>query len=87
MRLRTLVWATTLWTAAGSARAAPVRLDGAMLDAIAAGALRASFFTVASAATAAANGVDSRSQADATMTADRRSMSVRTTSRAGARLR
>lgn len=87
MRLRTLLLATTLLTAAGSARAEPVRLDGATLDAIAAGALRGTFFSVGAAASASADGVESRSQADATMTADRRSMSARTTARAGARLR
>ncbi|MDW8371826.1 MAG: hypothetical protein RMK81_16230, partial [Geminicoccaceae bacterium] len=65
MRLRTLLLATTLLTAAGSARAEPVRLDGAMLDAIAAGGLRETLFTVGGGAAASANGVDSRSEASA----------------------
>lgn len=87
MRLRTLLLATTLWTAADAARAEPIVLDRDALDALAAGALRQTFFTVGGGAAASANGVDSRSEASAAMSADRRSMSVRTTSRAGARLR
>lgn len=87
MRVRTLLLATTLLTAAGVARAQPILLDSTALDAIAAGALRETFFSVGAAASAAADGVETRSQASATMNADRRSMSARTTARAGARLR
>jgi hypothetical protein len=87
MRLRSLLLATTFLTAAALARAEPVVLDDAALDAVASGGLRGTFFVVGASATAAANGAETRSDAHATMLAERRSMSARATSRAGARLR
>ena len=87
MRFRSLLLATTFLTAAGLARAEPVVLDHAALDAVASGGLRGTFFAVGASATAAANGAETRSNANVTMLADRRSMSARATSRAAARPR
>ncbi|BCX19529.1 MAG: hypothetical protein KatS3mg117_3211 [Geminicoccaceae bacterium] len=87
MRFRTLLLTTTFLTFASFVRAEPVMLDGTALDGVVAGRLRATFFTVGAMATATANGVESRSDATATMSADRRSMSARTVSRAAARWR
>lgn len=87
MKLRAFLLASTLLTTAGLARAEPVHLDEATLEVVRAGALRATFFVVGGDAGATAGGVVSQSRAEVSMDAGRRSMSSRSTSRAGAKLR
>ncbi|MCS6781003.1 MAG: hypothetical protein NZ555_15030 [Geminicoccaceae bacterium] len=83
-RLRTILLATTVLTFSPLLRA-ETRLDPTDLERIVAAGLRETRFQVDGQANARADGTESRSFARATMAADRRAMSVRATSRAGAR--
>lgn len=90
MRLRTFLLATTLLSGAGIARAEPVRLDEAALDAIGAGRLRVLVGSTATQGSAYAAGPVARAQTSAvnSSTSDGRTalLSARSRSRAAVAL-
>lgn len=91
MRLRAFLLASTLLTGAGLARAEPVRLDPALLDAIAAGRLRVLVGSTATQGNAFAAGPLARAEtwADNSSASNGRTarLSSRTRSRAAVALR
>jgi hypothetical protein len=90
MRLRAFLLASTLLTGAGLARAEPVRLDPAALDALAAGGLRVLVGSTTTQGSAFAAGPVARAQTDASNSSesDGRTarLSARTRSRAAVAL-
>lgn len=90
MRFRALLLTTTFLTVAGVARAEPVRLDSANLDAIAAGGLRVLVGSATTQSSAYAAGPVARAQTDAETSSqsDGRTarLSARTRSRAAVAL-